>query len=262
MKNLNCAVAGCFFIVLSCIVSIYFLTYAVAGMVAESLPGSLRDEAWEWIIGDSKPVGSPSESDYYKAYAGQVIESGNFYYEPDLSLAGQPASFFCRVPVQGGYLTDKYGTLRPGGYTHTGIDYGSCRKEGKNVRATMGGVVTHAGWSYWLGWTVVVQNTDSEGRIYQTIYGHMCCGPSGVGTSFDEELSSLRVKVGDPVNAGDVLGVTGQTGNSDGIHLHYEVRECFSDGHCVVQDPNLVLLPGQNQYCNWYEWIETEDTCK
>ena len=35
----------------------------------------------------------------------------------------------------------------------------------------------------------------------------------------------LQKKVGDYVNRGDVLGITGSTGNSTGPHLHFEVTE-------------------------------------
>jgi murein DD-endopeptidase MepM/ murein hydrolase activator NlpD len=38
-------------------------------------------------------------------------------------------------------------------------------------------------------------------------------------------LSEVRVKKGEFVNRGDVIGVSGNTGSSTGAHLHFEVRQ-------------------------------------
>ena len=46
---------------------------------------------------------------------------------------------------------------------------------------------------------------------YQTLYGHMNYG-------------SVHVNIGDSVDKGEVLGYMGNTGESFGAHLHFEVR--------------------------------------
>jgi murein DD-endopeptidase MepM/ murein hydrolase activator NlpD len=220
----------------------YLLSFVVAATVAEQLPAPVQAAAWAWIQGTPQAVGHFYESDIPPGYIGQTIESGNYYWEP-MYYSG-PESFLCRIPVSGGYLTSGYGDPRPGGYSHTGVDYGSHYKP-EDISAPMGGIVTHAGWSYWLGWTVVVENNG-----IQVILGHMCCGESGT-TGAPTGDSTIRVSEGDIIEAGDVVGRTGNTGNSGGIHLHFEVRRCDEGGRCQIQDPSSVFLAGQDSPCPW-----------
>ena len=49
-----------------------------------------------------------------------------------------------------------------------------------------------------------------HGFGYQTLYGHM---------------SELKVRAGQKVKRGDVIGEVGSTGLSTGPHLHYEVHK-------------------------------------
>ncbi len=142
-------------LVVLCIFVFYLLFYVVAATVEEQLPGPVQGAAWGWIQGTPQAVGSYRESDFPPGYMGQVIESGTYYWEP-VYYSGLE-SFVCQVPVDGSYLTSGYGDARPGGYSHTGVDYGS-NYQPEDIYAPMGGIVTHAGWSFWLGWTVVVEN--------------------------------------------------------------------------------------------------------
>lgn len=50
-----------------------------------------------------------------------------------------------------------------------------------------------------------------HGNGYQTLYGHM-------------EYGSVHVNIGNSVNEGEVIGYMGNTGESFGAHLHFEVR--------------------------------------
>ena len=101
-------------------------------------------------------------------------------------------------PVEGGRLTQEF---HPG---HTGIDIGI--PTGTPVKTTMDGRVIHAGWNtQGYGNLVIVEN-----GAYRTYYAH---------------LSSIPVAVGDEVKAGTIIGLSGNTGNSTGPHLHYEIRK-------------------------------------
>jgi len=86
---------------------------------------------------------------------------------------------------------------------HHGLDYGV--PVGTPIRSSIAGKVVYAGWNNGgYGNLVIVENGP-----YQTYYAH---------------LSEIPVNVGDSVSMGQVIGLSGNTGNSTGPHLHYEVR--------------------------------------
>jgi murein DD-endopeptidase MepM/ murein hydrolase activator NlpD len=141
-----------------------------------------------------------------------------------------PESFLCLLPPEIGYLTDVYGAVRDGGWVHKGVDYGSYYQE-VPVRTPFGGQVVFAGWSGPYGNLMVIENAG-----YRVYLAHH---------------SSLVAYEGQVVSAGDIVGISGTTGNSSGIHVHFEVR-VWDGSAWVPVDPNAVLLPGQNAYCDWY----------
>ncbi len=86
---------------------------------------------------------------------------------------------------------------------HIAIDYAI--PEGTPIETTMAGKVVYAGWNtQGYGNLVIVENGP-----YKTYYAH---------------LSQIPVSVGQSVAKGSVIGLSGNTGNSTGPHLHYEVR--------------------------------------
>lgn len=101
---------------------------------------------------------------------------------------------------------------------HKGVDIGGVGYT-TSVLATKAGIVITAERSSSYGNYVVI----SHGRGNTTLYAHM---------------SSLKVKAGDQVSQGTVIGITGSTGISSGPHLHYEIKEGG-----VRIDP-LTYLPG------------------
>lgn len=87
---------------------------------------------------------------------------------------------------------------------HIALDFGA--PVGTPVHATMDGKVVYAGWNdQGYGNLVIVEN-----GAFRTYYAH---------------LSKVPVKVGKTISAGGVIGRSGNTGNSTGPHLHYEVRK-------------------------------------
>ena len=109
-------------------------------------------------------------------------------------------------PPTWGRITSRYGYRRDpfnGKYEfHEGVDIKA--PYGTRVRATADGKVIFAGWKPGYGKTVIIKHAYG----YRTLYGHM---------------SRIRVKAGQWVKSGDVIGYVGSTGRSTGPHVHYEV---------------------------------------
>ncbi|UCD17024.1 MAG: M23 family metallopeptidase [Candidatus Zixiibacteriota bacterium] len=105
-----------------------------------------------------------------------------------------------------GYMTRGYGMKQDPftGYKrfHGGIDIAN--KTGTPVYATADGVVRYTGRMGDLGKLIEVDH----GYNYRTRYGH---------------LNTIKVKRGQKVRRGDLIGLMGSTGYSTGPHLHYEV---------------------------------------
>jgi murein DD-endopeptidase MepM/ murein hydrolase activator NlpD len=103
------------------------------------------------------------------------------------------------VPVRGATLSSRYGMR--GGRMHKGIDFTSSNR---NIVAADTGRVVYVGWSNGYGNTIIVDHRNG----FQTKYAH---------------LSRFKVRSGENVEKGEVIGIMGNTGNSDGVHLHFEV---------------------------------------
>jgi murein DD-endopeptidase MepM/ murein hydrolase activator NlpD len=87
--------------------------------------------------------------------------------------------------------------------SHPGLDISA--DKGSAVYATADGSVSQASYAGAYGNLIVVDH----GYGLETRYGH---------------LSAYRVKPGQSVKRGDVIGLVGSTGRATGPHLHYEVR--------------------------------------
>lgn len=109
-------------------------------------------------------------------------------------------------PVAAGHLTSNFGNrsdpFKKRLAFHSGIDLSA--SYGNSVIATADGTVEQAGWNGGYGKCILIRHKNG----YQTLYGH---------------LSKIRVKKGEKVKSGDLIGNIGSTGRSTGPHLHYEV---------------------------------------
>jgi hypothetical protein len=86
---------------------------------------------------------------------------------------------------------------------HRGIDIAG--NTGQPLYATDAGVIVYSGWNDW-GYGNMVMIDHGTG--WQSLYGHM---------------NSISVLCGQSVDQGTVIGTLGNTGNSSGSHLHFEL---------------------------------------
>lgn len=122
------------------------------------------------------------------------------YNAPEFITEGGSGEYFW--PVDGGYISAHQGD----GRDHKGIDIAA--PYGTPIYAAASGTVTDAGtgWNGGYGNCIVIENDD--GNV--TVYAHQ---------------AELAAAVGDYVEAGQLIGYVGSTGDSTGNHLHFEIRK-------------------------------------
>jgi murein DD-endopeptidase MepM/ murein hydrolase activator NlpD len=133
----------------------------------------------------------------------EVIAIGGKKYN-DTSVAGDgkaTGTFIWPLPATK-QISSPFAS-RWGGF-HGAIDISNGRVNKKPIVASDGGRVVEAGWHYSYGYYVLIDH----GNGYKTRYAH---------------CSSLNVKVGQKVAQGEYIANVGNTGNSTGPHLHFEV---------------------------------------
>jgi murein DD-endopeptidase MepM/ murein hydrolase activator NlpD len=135
-----------------------------------------------------------------------ALESRLQLVQPDLERRQALAAATPSIWPARGWLNDRYGAradpFTGGSDYHPGLDISADR--GDPVVATAHGTIT------------IAQRSGAYGNMVVVDHGF------GISTRY-AHLDSFRVKVGDAVRRGEVLGFAGSTGRSTGTHLHYEV---------------------------------------
>ena len=106
-------------------------------------------------------------------------------------------------PLPGAHVISPYGGRGRRG--HSGVDIKTTPND--KVLATFDGVVVQSGPYFGYGNYIVIRHAYG----FSTCYSHQ---------------SKNFVKVGQKVKAGEVIGLTGQTGRATTPHLHFEIRFC------------------------------------
>lgn len=131
------------------------------------------------------------------------IERAALHLLTVLFIASAPGCALPRIPVDD-VVTSPFGMRWSGVLpeVHRGVDLRA--REGTPVRSMAPGRVRYAGWMNGYGNVVWI---DHRSDVI-SVYGH---------------LSEIQVTPGAPVEGGEMVGLSGSTGNVSGPHLHFEV---------------------------------------
>lgn len=191
--------------------------------------GVCRQQSGEFrllpISSPQKPVNMPAVGLFQKPFEGEFLMTN--YFDHD-----KPRQF---VDTNGYLITwqgDRLSIGSPGAGIdgHAGYDWGT--PEGTPLLAVADGIVRFAGEGdeffcpplnrMTTGLYVYLEHEAETGDRYETEYIH---------------LSRLDVEAGDRVTAGQVIGLSGNTGCSTGPHLHFGVRRFVGQSEKVLVDP-------------------------
>ena len=134
------------------------------------------------------------------------------------------------IPMQ---LAGNFGELRPNHF-HAGLDFKTNQREGLNVYAVADGYVSRIKISTY-GYGKAIYITHPNG--YTTVYGHLQKAVGAIEAKIKEtqyKESSYEVELflkpnELSVKKGDVIGLSGNTGGSQGPHLHFEFRDSATE---------------------------------
>lgn len=173
-------------------------SFLVIDSTLQSINSKMRERGLEEL--HAQPMGGPIESE-------ENLEDLSAYYENTLKVLDEKLSMVpVGMPYNGEITSHFYYRSNPfskgGREFHSGIDIRGAK--GDPAKTTADGVVKFAGYKGGYGYVVMVEHEED----FETRYAH---------------LSKLKVKKGDKVSVGDVIGLIGSTGRSTGPHLHYEI---------------------------------------
>ena len=159
---------------------------------------------------------------FYLLFCSTLFAQNNFpkdYFSPPLD-----------IPMQ---LSGNFGELRPNHF-HAGFDFKTQQIEGLKVYASAEGYVSRIKIStFGNGKTIYITHPNG----YTTVYAHLqkAVGPiqDFITTTHYKEQSfeiEMYLKPGEiPIKKGEWIAVSGNTGASEGPHLHYEIRDSKSE---------------------------------
>lgn len=147
-----------------------------------------------------------------KWYVDQVVEKAksikaNAKYIPTDGPGNLPSGDGFMVPAAG-IVTSGFGYRPSYGGNHYGIDIGGANGKRVNIYAAADGRVSRSYFSSSYGNVVFIQH-KINGVSYETVYAHM---------------TMRSVSGNQQVKKGTFLGIMGETGQADGVHLHFEIH--------------------------------------
>ena len=150
-------------------------------------------------------------------------------------VAADSAGDYVLKNMQGAEITSPFGHRNSDpSQPHGGIDYGAA--EGTKIPTPVSGTVNDVNHDEWGGgYGNYVQIKDKNGNFH--MFAHM--------------NSPTPLAVGQQVNQGDYVGAVGNTGHSEGAHLHYEIDPPNNEGAEKPgehMDPGAYSIQGMSKY--------------
>lgn len=177
----------------------------------------------------------------------QIADPDIWQYTDKLVIGGQNFDGnYCYTAFSGGGKVGKSRVLqtqenritRGFGNGHTGVDLGWQTTQTDGILAHSDGTVVFC----------QTGQKNNPGSTGNASYGNCVKIDHGNGYyTLYAHLSDVTVKLGQQVSKGQVIGHMGNTGNSYGTHLHFEVRKGASN--CIDPAPYIAAdLPGLPTY--------------
>lgn len=182
------------------------------------------------LIGEANNNGT--QVMHFKLKKGGMFVDGELILNPTMvggtsSFVPPLASGMFIIPLPTGYVSCDWDCYEG----HKGIDFGNNGDTSTPIIASATGVVTRSGWHEAFGWHVILKH-NIDGQEYHTLYAHMHQRP--------------MVSDGQTVQQGQQLGFMGNTGNSFGAHLHFQIHEGAYATSTRVNPRKYLDLPPEN----------------
>jgi murein DD-endopeptidase MepM/ murein hydrolase activator NlpD len=183
-----------------------------AARAAERDAAEAADEVTALVDAQAEALAvAEEEREKAEAELAQVEEELRAWEQANLDTAAELESgLTLLMPVDGVKTSDFGPRINPvtgEDGLHSGVDFAA--PGGAPISAAAAGTVIQAGWYGGYGNFTCLSHGTYQGQGLSTCYAHQ---------------SEILVSAGQAVQAGELIGRVGTTGNSTGDHLHFEVR--------------------------------------
>jgi len=221
--------------------------------------------SWSWVFGDGDTTNSTKQNPIHKYNNAETytvsLTATNSAGSNTLTRTGY---ITVNSSTDEGFLTRPYNdpsiniiqgwvyTWNPDPDAHQGIDYindTSSTWQSFDVLSAADGVVMYSTSDSYGTFVLIRHNKkDYNGNNYFTLYAHLDSVVSGIPYKDKADVNYASWK---SVNQGEFIGRSGNTGESSGIHLHFEVNR---GGYIQNRTDPYDIYKNRSYYPGWPEY--------
>ncbi len=108
-------------------------------------------------------------------------------------------------------------------------------------------------WACQVGTPIYASHEGTVSNQIDSMSGHGVVITTSTHKTIFWHLSEFKCKNGDRVKAGDLIGLSGNTGFSTGPHLHYGLKVFDTNGNVLNRDNGYDGSIDPTQYLVWYD---------